>query len=197
MSATGTGLAKTSDFGLRGRQTVSGDHDTPLEFVPRKPPASEGTTVEGGVVARAHVISIDEIYRAPEADTKIGNVLKTLRESAANCDKAVTALDNSDPIGADSLMMEVRAVLPELFCVRRIGDGFAEVINALESSFENLSGELFSLAQIRAIRDALIGARNEPRMSFEKSLRYVLALEDVGLKTEPTDIDTIAGCLDE
>lgn len=195
MAATGTGLVRPSEFG--GRQTVSGDHDTPLQFVPRKPPKSEGATVEGGVVARASVISIDEIYRTPEADTKIGNVLKMLRDSASSCDKAVTALGDSDPVGADSLMLEVRAVLPELFCNRGIGDGFAEIVNALESAFENLGGEMFSLAQISAVRDALTGARNEPRMSFEKSLRYVLALEDVGLKTEPADIDTLAGCLDE
>jgi hypothetical protein len=195
MAATGTGLTRPSEFG--GRQTVSVYHDTPLQFVPRKPPKSEGAAVEGGAVARASVISIDEIYRAPEADTKIGNVLKMLRESASSCEKAVTALVDSDPIGADNLMLEVRAVLPELFCNRGIGDGFAEIVNALESAFENLGGEMFSLAQIGAVRDALTGARNEPRMSFEKSLRYVLALEGVGLRTEPADIDTLAGCLDE
>lgn len=197
MAATGTELAKASEFGFRGLRTVSGDHDTPLELAPRKPPGSEGATVQDGIVARAQVIGIDEIYRAPEADTKIGNVLKTLRESASNCDDAIKSLENSDPIGSDNFMLEVGAALPELFCNRGIGDGFAEIINALESAFENLNGELFSLTQIRAIRDALAGARNEPRMSFEKSLGYVQALENVGLKTEPADIDILAGCLDE
>jgi hypothetical protein len=177
--------------------TVSIDQETRLELVPRRPPKSEGVVIKDGIVASAPVISIDDIYRAPEAGAELGTALRLLREAVSNCEHALSGLDNHEPIGADAFMLTVGSVLPELFCCRAIGDGYAEIINAIQSAFENLDGELFSSGQIRAVKGALTAVRNEPRMSFEKSLNHVSTLEDAGLKTEPSDIDALAGWLDD
>jgi hypothetical protein len=145
-----------------------------------------------GIVERAPAISIDEIYRAPEISIELGSALRLLRESTSNCDEALSALQRVEPIEADAAMLRVRVELPELFCCRAIGDGFAEIVNAIQSAFENLDGELFTANQVEAVRNALFAIRNEPRMSFDKSLRHVTLMEETGLKTEPSDIDNLS-----
>jgi hypothetical protein len=142
------------------------------------------------------VISIDDIYRAPEAGTDLGTALRLLRDALSSCAEAL-ALVTEDPIRSDSAMLKVRLLLPELFCCRAIGDGFAEIINAIQSAYENLAGGIFSSSQIEAIRVALDTARNEPRMSFEKAMGYVSAMEEVDLRTEPSNVDALADWLDE
>lgn len=196
MPATVSGALKSEDFIVPGKRSVSDDQETRFELSPRKPPRSEGVVTDG-IVMRAPVISIDDIYRAPEAGTKLSTVLRLLREGVSNCNEALSALANDEPIEADALMLKVRTTLPELFCCRDIGDGFAEIINAVQSAFENLDGRMFSSDQVRAVKSVLAAVRNEPRMSFEKSLGHVSTLEDVGLKSEPSDIDKLAGWLDE
>src|SRR5690348_5358926 len=104
MPANAVVTTKTEDLKVRVRQTVFGEQ-TAAELAQRKPPKSEGVVVEDGVVSRAPVISIDDIYRAPEAGTKIGLVLRLLREAARSCDNALAALQNSDPISADNFML--------------------------------------------------------------------------------------------
>jgi hypothetical protein len=197
MAATGTGAAKSQALSDRGGHNVPPDQETCLELVPRKPPKSEGVVVKDGIVASAAVISVDDIYRAPDAGTEMGIALRLLREAVSNCEDALLALDNHEPIGADAFMLRAGMTLPELFCCRVIGDGYAEIINAVQSAFENLDGELFSLVQIRAVKNALTTVRNEPRMTFERSLDLVSMLEEAGLKTEPSDIDKLAEWLDD
>jgi hypothetical protein len=197
MSASGTGTAKPGHLPFRGTHDVSGHQETRLEVVPRKPPRSEGVVQQEGIVERASVISIDEIYRAPEVSIELGAALRLLRETISNCGEALSALEKGEPIEADAAMLRVRVELPELFCCRAIGDGFAEIINAVQSVFENLNGELFTAGQVEAVRKALIAIRNEPRMPFDKSLSHVSTMEEMGLKTEPSDIDNLSEWLDD
>jgi hypothetical protein len=196
MSATTPGAANLGELPIANRQRGSGNEPTRLEIVPRKPPSSEGVSLQGGIVERAAAISIDEIYRAPEAGTELGTALHLLRNAASNCRQALDSI-REEPIRADAAMLSVRVLLPELFCCRAIGDGFAEIINAIQSAFENLGGGMFSAGQVEAILKALIATRNEPRMSFEKALAHVSAMEEVGLLTEPSNIDVLAEWLDD
>jgi hypothetical protein len=164
----------------------------------RKPPQSEGIILNEGVKAPATDIAIEEIYRAPDFGTiELASALSLLREAIVLCNRALEALAKNAPLHADTAMIKVQTMMSELFCCRAVGDGLAEVVNAVQSSFENLGGTAMSQQQIEVVRNAFIAVRSEPRMSFDRSLEMVSAMELAGLEVDPAPTDALAEWLDD
>jgi hypothetical protein len=98
---------------------------------------------------------------------------------------------------ADDAMMHVQVLMPELFSCRAVGEGFAAIVNAVQSSFENLHGQPLNLGQAQAIRSALLAIRNEPRLVFERSTILIAAMEAVDLSVDPASVEGLAEWLSE
>lgn len=141
---------------------------------------------------------IEAIYPAPEVGSvELMSAMRLLPEALQWTQLAVRTLDAGDLIRSDDAMLHVHSLLRELFCCRRLSDGFAAIMNAMLSSFEGRGGVPMEKAQLEAVCRALVGIRSEPRMSFELALDFISAMEDAGLKVSPAGMDQIAEWLSE
>ncbi|HEY5177173.1 MAG TPA: hypothetical protein VII95_16565 [Terriglobales bacterium] len=107
-----------------------------------------------------------------------------LADAVGFLDRARLCIENS-PLQADRELQHVQQLLPALFVCRKIGDGFASVVNSLQFAFINLHGQLLSKAQVTAIWRILKELRSKPFLSFDQSLGLVAELEDANLKVDP------------
>src|SRR5690349_17303707 len=83
-------------------------------------------------------LPLEDIYTNPEAiSLELRNAMSLTPQAVKLAVEANEDLESGDFIASDAAMMKLRLILPELFCCRRLGDGFGAVINALMSSFEN------------------------------------------------------------
>ena len=143
-------------------------------------------------------IGIEEIYPASkDVRPELGTAINLLNEATVYADSALEFLDNDAPMRSDDSLMKAHAVLPELFCCRSIGDGFANVIISLFHAIANANGNVLNRDQIFVIRKCLYRLKSEPFLSFEDSLGLVTHLEDNGLSIEPEYYEGISERLDE
>lgn len=171
---------------------------TGLGVLFRKPPQSEGRILTEGISSAALDLTTEEVYRALEFTTvELRSALRLLRDAIGWCDRALSADTLGELFQADDAMVNVQMIMPELFCCRALGDGLAEIVNAIQSSFENLKGMTLEGPQVSSIRRALVAIQNEPRLSFDRALEFVGAMESTGLIVEPAPIDALSEWLGE
>jgi hypothetical protein len=199
MPAIGNTSAADKPYVIRRSDEQAPDQlGTGLGVLFRKPPQSEGRILTEGIGPTALNLTTEEVYRALEFTTvEMRSALRLLRDAIGWCDRALSADSLGELFQADDAMVNVQIIMPELFCCRALGDGLAEIVNAIQSSFENLKGGAFERSQISSIRRALIAIQNEPRLSFERALEFVGAMESTGLMVEPALIDTLSEWLGE
>jgi hypothetical protein len=193
------GLAKKEmHYLVRRSDDVSADQlGTGLGGLSRKPPQSEGVVLTEGIEPPAEDVSLEDVYRAPEFGTvELTSALALLRDVIEWCNRALAALVRAEVLQADDAMVNVQVRMPELFCCRAVGDGLGEVVNAVQCSFENLSGRPMERSQIEAVRNAFVAVRSEPRISFDRAINLVSAMEQAGLAVDPAPIEALADWLD-
>jgi len=154
-------------------------------------------TYSGKAGARSAVpLQIEQIYRAPEAGSlALATALRLLPAVVERCRSALAAIEFGDLIQSDDAMIHVHSMLPELFCCRRLGEGFTAIVNAVLSAFEGQKGLPMDKAQIETIYRALAAVRSEPGISFSHSLDYVAAMEGADLNISPSGLDELAGLI--
>jgi hypothetical protein len=185
-------------YHVKRSDDVTFEQATSLGAPHRKPPQSEGTILTDGITVPDEGVAVDEVYRAPEfATVELASALGLLRDAIVLCNQALAALTRSAPIQSDTAMITVQTMMSELFCCRTVGDGLAEAVNAVQCSFENLGGTAMDRRQIETVRNAFVAVRNEPRMSFDRSLEFVSAMEVAGLVVDPAPTDALAEWLDD
>lgn len=175
--------------------------DLPVTAEPtllRKPPRREPRTATENLGPRAETIPIDEMYRALEAGSvELRTALGLLRDALLWIDRALAHVSLNELLEADEAMTHVHLATPELFCCRVLGDGFAAITNAVQSSFENRDGEPLNSGHMRAIRSALLAIRTEPGISFERALEIISPMEDSGLLVDPAGLEAVTEWLSE
>lgn len=143
-------------------------------------------------------IDTKDIYGSLDAASiELRTALTLLPEALRWIDSALESIGFGEPIHADDAMQHVQAIMPELFCCRRLGDGFGAIVNAVQSSLENLHGEPLLAAQIRMIRAALERVFGEPVITFDAAMDQVDKLESAGLIVDPKDMESIEELLDD
>ena len=128
----------------------------------------------------------DRLYPFPsELSHRLTTALRLLKE-ATNLGQAALSLElQADHLGADDSFYGIKAILPELFLCRALGDGFGTVIGALLSAFENKKGESFEKSQMRAVVDCIAMLYREPFLRLDSADGGVRRLEEVGLDPDP------------
>jgi hypothetical protein len=141
-----------------------------------------GTSATGNVV---RLIEIDKLYPNTGGSTaEVVRALGLLADANVRLERARLCAESS-PLSADRELQHFQSLLPALFSCRRIGDGFALVVNSLQNVFINLQGKLLSKVQISTIWRILREVRSKPYLSFDQSLELVAELEDVNLEVDP------------
>ena len=181
--------------------------DTPIE-TPRKPSVRQlsgpetvfrlpgtqpGSTLiaaresrSSGSLALAPVIEIDKLYPAAQGSrSHLVTALGLLADGIDFLAQARIAAQKGRLIESDRYTQRFQATLPSLFRCRKIGDGFAVVINALHFASINMHGKPLNLDQITTSWRILKELRNGPFVEFEQGLEYVEQLEGCGLEVDP------------
>ena len=141
-------------------------------------------------------ISTEQLYPGREGlSSELDTALRLLAMGEERVQEALMALRNGEPIPADHALQRLQAMLPELFCLRELGDGFGMIVNALIWSFQNLDGSLLGEPQVRGVAQALKTLRTEPFTTVNAAVDLVTCLENIGFVTEPPQMDILADLL--
>lgn len=146
----------------------------------------------------AVIPQLEDLYPVAEIRPyELNMAMRLLPEAVELTDQAIEVLKNERPLESDNAMMHVRALLPELFCCRSLGDGFGAVVNALLSAFENQEGLPLSHLQLEQVRRALLEIRENPWLAFGRALDLITGLEESGLRVDPPALDAIGELFDQ
>jgi hypothetical protein len=136
---------------------------------------------------------IAELYPGLEDDSTLYRVQELAMSAVGICERAIEHLHRDEVVEADLETMRLSSLSNELFfCRGRMGEGFANMVDAISTSLSLLHGKLLEKEQVFAIRDCFDKLYHEPGISFDESLALVEMLSNVGLQTEP-DLGGLVG----
>jgi hypothetical protein len=139
------------------------------------------------------VIEIDKLYpRTTGGSTSdVVNALGQLAEVIELLGQARIAAQKKDVVTADRCAQRFQATLPSLFMCRKIGDGYAVIVNSLHFAFVNQHGRPLSFEQFTTVWRILRELRNRPFIQFEQALDFVGELEECGLQVDPSIVSEL------
>jgi hypothetical protein len=139
------------------------------------------------------VIPFDQLYQAQELGTKeFVAAVRLLAEAASLLSEAKTAAERSEEVTADNFMIHFEHLLPRLFACRKIGDGFANVTNAVQLALANRNGLPLEKMQIVVLWRIFRQLATGPFLSFDDSISLIDDLDQANLWiTDPTLNDWI------
>ena len=150
-----------------------------------------------GSLALAPLIEIDKLYSAPdESKSQLITALGLLADSVELLAQARIAAQKGRLMDADRYTQRFEATLPALFRCRKIGDGYAVVINSLHFAAINKRGEPLNLDQLTTAWRILRELRNKPFVEFEQALEYVEEFEACGLRVDPPIVSELVELLE-
>lgn len=163
-------------------------------------PQEDTTTFEGASkpTADSGYMSMEKLYPlGTEKSPELKAAVRLLQEAEAFVDEALQACRDEDFLAAAIAMQELKALLPELFCCRVIGDGFGATIVALFHSIKNHGDHAFEDGQFVTIRFLVRKLASEPFLSFEEAQKLIDELEDVGFAVESPEIGILADIVND
>jgi hypothetical protein len=139
-------------------------------------------------------VPVEDLYPGQDAGAAslVPTAMRILDECLQRLNAASHAVQAGDLVAADDESQHLWPSLVELFCCRRLGDGFGMVVVALRHSFDNQAGMPFSLSQLQSLRLAFTSLRQEPFLLDDRAVQVVLELEATGLKTDVAALDHLA-----
>jgi hypothetical protein len=147
---------------------------------------------------RPEAIQIEDLYPAPEYRTvELSTAMKLLADCLTHIEAASKLLASGELVASDDQVQQMQGLLPELFCCRKIGEGYGQVINAIMSAFENLKGIALNEKQLATLKMAIQRVREEPYMKQDSSGEIIEDLENSGLGVTPPEFDALTDLLDE
>jgi hypothetical protein len=156
------------------------------------------TQVASRSSAAPAVIEIDKLYPATQdSSSDVITALTLLAEAIELIGEARTASQKKDIVTSDRYAQRFQATLPLLFKPRKIGDGYAVIVNSLHFAFINLRGRPLSFEQLTTVWRVLRELRNRPFVPFEQALDYVGDLEECGFQVDPPNVPELVHDEDE
>jgi hypothetical protein len=126
----------------------------------------------------------------------IPRVLALLQEGRELLASSSNSLKSGDEVSSDNDIQHFLALLPELFCCRSIGDGFASIINSIYNAIVNQSEiGLLSESQISTILSLVKQLQLEPFLEFDEVIDLIFLLDAVGLDIEPKHLNKLSEIL--
>lgn len=126
----------------------------------------------------------------------IPRVLALLDEGSKLLLSSSNYLRLGDEVSSDNDIQHFFALLPELFCCRSIGDGFASIINSIYNAIINHSEiGLLSENQISKILLLLKRLQAEPFLDLDDAIDLILLLDEVGLNIKPQHLNKVSEIL--
>lgn len=141
---------------------------------------------------RLQPLDIKDVYPHSEIASVLSTAIQLLTEGVEYLRSAVDAFQNEDFMAADDRIQQFRALLPELFCCRTLGDGFGAVVNSLQIALVNHNGVPLELGQMRTVHQVTARVRQQPFLNFDQAVDLVAVLEETGLDVAPRALADLA-----
>lgn len=130
------------------------------------------------------LIPFDQLYQAQELGTKeFVAATRLLSEAAGLLSEAKTAAERSEDVTADNCMIHFEQLLPSLFACRKVGDGFANVTNAVQLALAKRNGLPLEKNQILVLWRTFRQLASGPFLSFDDSISLIDDLDQANLWT--------------
>jgi hypothetical protein len=131
-------------------------------------------------------IEIDKLYPVREGSGQaVVRALELLAQAIDFLNQARVALREDGASAADRCTQRFKLLLPELFACRKIGDGYALIINSLHFAFIHLHGKPLTGEQLTTVWRVLKELRNRPLVSFDQAIAVVSEIESIGFQVDP------------
>ena len=141
-------------------------------------------------------IETSALYDVYNNISYIPRILALLEEGSELLLSSSNHISSGDEVSSDNDIQHFLALLPELFCCRSIGDGFASIINSIYNAVINHSEiGLLSKHQISTILTLVNHLKKEPFLEFDEAIDLILLLDGVDLNIEPKHLKKIAEIL--
>lgn len=142
------------------------------------------------VEATGPELTFDDLFPVKElVDPSLLVAQRLLAELVETVERAIRLEVSAEVIQADDQVHKVRVIFGELFCLRKISDGFGALVNALEISLANQSQQPLNLKQLQAISRSLKSLKAYPFLNYELALKQIRELRSAGLNTTPTALE--------
>jgi len=189
--------------GFHGEPYLKGSGETlPSEGI-RKPTFNEGDegllvrSVTEDASLRPTAKLIEKLYADLEHTTpEFRTAIRLLKEVQDYLALAIRELEDQQPVRSDNEVLKVRALMPELFACRSLGDGFGSIILAVQTALVANADTLLTIRELTALQKVVAEARNHPFMSHFKAVDLIEFLEEQGLQVNLEGIDHLAELLD-
>lgn len=137
-------------------------------------------------VVGLNTIEIDKLYPATkESASDLISALGLLADAINLLEKARVASQKADPLESDRYSQRFQVILTRLFAYRKVGDGYAVIINSLQFAFINQKGKPLNLSQLTTVWRVMRELRNRPFIVLDEALNYVQEIEDSGMEVDP------------
>jgi|SRR5271157_838189 len=175
-------------LGSRVDQTRAIQDDIREENPPYKKPVV--SIRFGGASAQPRgAAPIEELFANVERTSRLKRALELLDEAIKLAEAALSA--DADLVAFDDNMQVLYSLLPELFCCRSLGDGFASVVNAIQQAVANQRGIPMNGNQAEAVLIALRELKRSPFLPHSDAVELVMRLEDANLVVDPPALSQI------
>lgn len=129
---------------------------------------------------------------AGQVNPQLDFALNLLSEALAVFTEALDHAKAGTRMQADDAAMRGRAILPELFALTSMEDGFRTIALSCHSALVNLRGALATEVQFAAMATAMAALRRRPFMKYDEALGICESLEDTGLDINFSPLETLA-----
>lgn len=144
------------------------------------------TNLTGYAPTTADQIPIEALYPSHEVvNPTLGTALRLIDEAMESLAVGLAELRDGNDVSADNQVMQVQALLPELFCCRTLGDGFGSLIVSIFHALKNNAGAPLTIPQVEALRTVFYHLRSAPFLGPEESADVSVKLIEVGLDPSP------------
>lgn len=142
--------------------------------------------------------TVSDLYPEKSATSlEMSSAIQLLTEAQGLADRAYSAVQLQEIMAADDLMLQIHALLPELFACRHLGDGFGTLVLGLHYSIENSDGKPLALEQIGMIRKCVRKLLEQPLISSSAALELFDLLEGAELDPLPHALDPVTDIVAE
>jgi hypothetical protein len=109
--------------------------------------------------------------------------------------KARDCMLEDDIVGADYEVTLFQGAIPELFCCKSLGDGFAAIVVALSWALKNRHGDPLTIEQLNTVLNCVVCLNKQLFLTYETALNLIDDLDEANLNTDPSIATPLATLL--
>jgi hypothetical protein len=143
-------------------------------------------------------LDLEQLYPASaEVNSMLSKTLILLSQALQRIDRAIDYSRAKEPILGDDQMNHLLVLLDELFCLRELSEGFANVVSSCANGIRNLHGEMLEEKQLLSLNSCLLALKKKPLISFDSSDEIIDRLEKSGLNIDAIGTEIVADWLSD